>query len=138
MTAVEQGICGPYALSVVLGKSMDEIIKDWIGGYKGYAPLNQIISMLDFYKVKYQRANGRRAKTFHELPKGIDKVIARIQWEGNWKHWTEAQKNTHYVALKKTNGTWGVYTDEYKPKGFRLEWSYYLKDGYITSYLYIL
>ncbi len=135
------GICGPYALSCVLEKSLSDVIQDWIGGYHGFAPFHKVMEMLDFYKVKYQRVNGHHAKTFHGLPQGVNNAIARIQWEGDYKHWAEAQKFTHYVAVKRVNGEILIYSDELQEQSpFKFNSTQaldYLKDGYITSYLYI-
>ena len=126
------GICGPFAIADILGKTVGSVIADWVFGYKGYAPFWQIKAMLEKYGIRYTLCKGKKSKVFDMH--GYDFGIARIQWEGNWKHWAEAQQHTHYVALKRIKGKILVSCDGFGI--FEANTTDYLKDGYITSYIF--
>lgn len=138
MSKPELGICGPHAIASIVGMNVDQVIHTWVDGYQGYAPLWQVRRELSWYGVSCRLQSGRKSKIF-SIPNDTDAAIARIQWEGDWGHWAEAQKHTHYVALHRVNGKLMVDCDGWGI--FEANTNDYLTDpengGHITSYLLI-
>lgn len=141
MTTPTRGICGPHSIAQVIDLTTRDVILDWIGGYKGFAPLREMKAMLDFYGAKYKWMPSKDRKNFDLA--GYNLAIARIQWlpEGDdegqkWGHWAEAQMHTHYVSLKRVGDKVMVNCDG--DGIFEANTTDYLDFGEITSYLYIL
>lgn len=130
------GVCGPAAIAALHGKTLEEVVNAWSEPYQGYAPVKVMKRELEkTYGWKVGMVRGGNIKKFL-LPQGHDYAIARIQWEGDWKHWAEAQKNTHYVAIIRGISTNCVFSDETGwfdiPKTGEHE---YLEKGHITSFI---
>jgi len=142
MTKPNRGICGPHSIGIITGILRQTVMLDWdkagLGPYKGYAPFKEIKAMLDFYGIKYKQVGAGQSKQF-DL-KSYRAAIVRIQWDGDWGHWAEAQMHTHYVALTRHFGKYIVDCDGWGR--FEANSNEYLTDeeqgGTITSYLYIL
>ncbi len=136
------GICGPSAIAVLLGSEIGDIIANWTNGYYGHAPRKEMISELKKYgfKPKIKLAKQKREL---QLPMGVDRAIARIQWEGDrdgdfagWGHWVVATQNTHYIFMQRedekvvmfcSNAGWFVDNTQFA--------QHYLERGFITSFI---
>lgn len=132
------GVCGPSAIAEAFGTSVQRVIDSWHVPYKGYANVGEVRNELSKRGWKTKLEKGNKAKKF-TLPKGYNSAIARIQWEGDWGHWAEAQKHTHYVYLHRVrdgNDNIRIVCDGagefFSGSDFEKE---YLKDGHITSYI---
>lgn len=133
-----KGICGPHAVSMgasryAIYKSVFDIINAWDGGYKGFATVKDMKRELAKYgwdDIKTVRGNKLKEL---KLPEGYGFAIARIQWgDGEWKHWAEAQQNTHYVYLEGNE----FISDEIPWRNLSKSVEYLeAGNGVVTSYL---
>lgn len=125
------GACGMCVVAIALKTNVQKVWAEWTGGYRGYANFSEVEKELRNRRFEVKRKRGNKSKTFI-LPKGYDKAIARIQWEGDWKHWAEAQQHTHYVFVERFEGKTMIFCNA---KGWFEDDGTYLNNGYITSYL---
>jgi len=133
---IDNGICGAWVIGQFIDKPTVDIVNNWTGGYKGYASMKDMIKELKKYGVSVVRKKAKNKKRFEVVAKI---AIAFIQWEGNYKHWMEAYKNTHWVMVRLrdddcleigcSNEGWFPVNSEFGRN--------YLKGGYIRSYLAI-
>ncbi len=133
------GTCGPSILALLFNHPVEYIINHWYEDEykdKGYANLTEMRRELNCFTpnwVKIKRGN--KSKEL-KLPEGYWMAIARIQWEGDWGHWIEAQKHTHYVLIQAWGGENRIFCNS-------IGWfnqsqnKNYLKKGHITSFLVI-
>lgn len=134
MKKKDWGYCGCWVIAEIIGKSLNYVVKNWTGGYKGYAPLSEVEVELKKYGFKTIRKRAKDKKKFEGV---ADLAIAFIQFNGDYHHWAEAYRNTHFVLLEKRNGNLLISSNGYT---FWRDSDYgrrYLERGYIRSYLIV-
>ena len=130
------GTCGPSILALLFGHSVEYIITHWDKEYNGYATFGEMKNELALFSLaQVKRIGAKKSKKF-KLPVGYWMAIARIQWEGDWGHWAEAQKHTHYVLIQAWDAGSRIFCNS---RGWfhYSEDKNYLKNGHITSFLVI-
>jgi hypothetical protein len=133
------GVCGPSTIAVLMHQSVQSVIADWAGAFKGYSPLKEMQATLEKLGYASVRIKGNKAK---EFPTPTTKTaIIRIQWlkdDGTEFYWAAQTPNTHYVLMQKIDGDWWVFCNsELWFKKDSAKAKDYLKLGYISSYLEI-
>jgi hypothetical protein len=143
--ARQLGTCAPACIAVIHQSSVQDIVDRW-EGYLGYANLEDLENQLELvYGIETRRMRGNKSKSL-TLPPGVQRAIARIQWEnpdspdGKWGHWVEAQRRTHFLVLERQGFVTNVFCNGHgwfnnlKNKDF---YAHYLDGGHITSFLVV-
>ena len=83
--------CGQACISMITGKSIEEVIKDM--KTDGATSIGQLIEILDFYGVRHAERNKRISK---KIPVPYKYSILTVHTNAGYTHWTLFYDNKYY------------------------------------------
>ena len=131
------GVCGPASIASIERTTVKVIVDKWPGGYRGYAPMRDMVQVLRELGWTVRRKRGSKNRQWPSP--STDLAIVRIQWlddDGQEYYWAVAPLHTHYVAMKKIGEDWYVFcngTGVFRTSSYA--GAHYFDIGYMTSYL---
>jgi hypothetical protein len=100
--------CGQACISMITGKSIEEVIKDM--KTDGATSIGQLIEILDFYGVRHAERNKRISK---KIPVPYKYSILTVHTNAGYTHWTLFYDNKYYdpeFGLIEVEYTYGKIT----------------------------
>ena len=96
------GTCGPAVVAVMFNRTVQDIIDNWSQLYRGFCSFKELQLELEKYGWKSERVESWNKRVFM-IPDGAEQAVCLIKWKEKYSKWPIAEKNTHFIILRKTD-----------------------------------